>query len=62
MPQVPEGEEMSDTFVVIDVQVAWKPIALYLEWKWRRAGYRTAYQSLTTCTALVAAVLYKRPA
>lgn len=51
---------MSTTFVIIDVRSEWRPIARLLQWRWRRAGYHTAYQPISSCTALVAAVLYNR--
>jgi len=60
MRQMLLREAMSTTFVIIDVRSEWRPIARLLQWRWRRAGYHTAYQPISSCTALVAAVLYKR--
>lgn len=43
----------------IAAQCAWRPYAKYLTWRWKKAGYRTAYVPVSLCKALVGAIEYK---
>ena len=40
----------------IAAQCAWRPYAKYLTWRWKKAGYRTAYVPVSLCKALVGAI------
>lgn len=48
------------TLWFVDARCTWKPYALYLAWRWKRKGYKTAYQPVTLCKALVGAIDYTR--
>lgn len=41
---------------IVDARCTWRPCARYLAWRWKKKGYRTAYQPVTLCKALVGAV------
>lgn len=43
-------------FNIVDARCTWRPYARYLVWHWKKKGYRTAYQSVSPCTALIGAV------
>lgn len=53
-------EEEVSTLWFIDARCTWKPYARYLAWRWKRKGYRTAYQPVTLCKALVGSIDYTR--
>lgn len=41
---------------IVDARCTWRPCARYLAWRWKKKGYRIAYQPVTLCKALVGAV------
>lgn len=43
-------------FNIVDARCTWRPYARYLVWRWKKKGYRTAYQSVSPCEALIGAV------
>ena len=55
-----QEKQMSDEndihLKIDDARCTWRPCARYLAWRWKKKGYRTAYQPVTLCKALVGAV------
>nr|DAN77012.1 MAG TPA: hypothetical protein [Caudoviricetes sp.] len=55
-----QEKQMSDEndihLKIVDARCTWRPCARYLAWRWKKKGYRTAYQPVTLCKALVGAV------
>lgn len=55
-----QEKQMSDEndihLKIVDARCTWRPCARYLAWRWKKRGYRTAYQPVTLCKALVGAV------
>ena len=55
-----QEKQMSDEndihLKIVDARCTWRPYARYLTWRWKKKGYRTAYQPVSLCKALIGAI------